>query len=447
MSNSLFRSRFQLTRRYPTFEGLETRLVPAVTFKQLDLDGDGAKDDIRIVGDAQNTIVKIFDDGANGISMLLDANGDGDVGDFDAGDRALLLAPASGKSIVFDIKLGGGNDTVEYDGLGAFDGSTRRVGVALGAGNDQFRYLSDKNLTNQSDLRFKVSGSGGSDKVDFFFAAVQNSKLSLRGSLGSGADESQIKFTGNIDLGSTAKIGADLGTGDNDLLISLQGVGFSDIATTTINIRGGNDALHEDQVIVEVNDDVGNGREVSKLTVNANLLAGDDSFLAGLNKESFKVDDGSRCTIIAHGGSGKDGVSVLDGGGPGTLFVDAGAVLDLRLFGDGGADSVFAGFSTDPGEPNVLELTGTLRARVLGGAGNDFVGLQMQNNDASAGRYDLALFGELGNDRGFFELEKNLGTPTIVPSGKVLLDGGLGRDTLENHSPADAKAVLFEKFQ
>ena len=50
-----------------SIEALDSRIVPAVVMTTADLDGDGAADDIRIVGDGQSTKIAVADNG-HGIS-------------------------------------------------------------------------------------------------------------------------------------------------------------------------------------------------------------------------------------------------------------------------------------------------------------------------------------------------------------------------------------------
>jgi len=60
-------------------ERLESRIAPAVLLTVLDLDGDGAVDDIRIVGDGLQNIVTIEDNGANQLTISIDADGNGNT--------------------------------------------------------------------------------------------------------------------------------------------------------------------------------------------------------------------------------------------------------------------------------------------------------------------------------------------------------------------------------
>ena len=60
------------------------------------------------------------------------------------------------------------------------------------------------------------------------------------------------------------------------------------------------------------------------------------------------------------------------------------------------------------------------------------------------GNYDIAIMGGVGNDQVTFQVNNNGGTPTFGPTGKAVLDGGLGLDLLTNDSKPVSKATGFE---
>jgi hypothetical protein len=430
-------------RSRPSLEMLESRLVPAVTFRQVDLDGDGARDDVRIVGDAQNTRVVIGDDGAGIIAVSIDANSDGDFNDAALGDLAPQSLSPSGNSASFDLRLGGGADQVFYSATAGFKTGLRSLLAGLGGGNDLF-LLNAGLVQNRSALRLDVRGGSGADFATFGFGAVSTSSLSIRAALGAGDDQGNISFSGNIDFDASAEIGIDLGTGDNELDVTLESVGFTGLAEARIDITGGDDPLGRDDVSVTVHNDVGNGTGASRLSVRARLFAGNDVFETLLDRTDFRVDDGSTCVITARGGEGNDVLTVTSGDTAGLLFLDPGSLLDLRLFGDGGRDEVGVAFGSVRSPDTAVQLLGTLRARVDGGEGGDTLFLATENNNTSTGSYDLALFGRGGNDRAFFRIIQFQGTPTFNPA--ALLSGGAGKDTLENVTPAGSVVKLFEVF-
>src|SRR4051794_17474190 len=106
-------------------EQFDARIVPAVALTQLDLDGDGAADDIRIVGDKQNSTLTITDDGAGKLHIKLDANSNGksDPGDIDQ-DYVF-----SGNSVVLDIQLKAGKDAFGYVASSPVTAGSRQFGI------------------------------------------------------------------------------------------------------------------------------------------------------------------------------------------------------------------------------------------------------------------------------------------------------------------------------
>src|SRR5262249_23639719 len=105
---TLFENKRKTNRARLGLEALNDRIVPAVVLTQLDLDGDGATDDIRIVGDGQNSKITITDNGANQVQIQIDANGDGDYTDFAKGDVSNTFN-FTANSLVLDAQLKSGN--------------------------------------------------------------------------------------------------------------------------------------------------------------------------------------------------------------------------------------------------------------------------------------------------------------------------------------------------
>lgn len=411
--------RQQTARRFrPVIENLENRLVPAVTVQQLDLDGDGAADDIRIVGDDQNNVIRISDNGANGILLSIDANGDGDF--TDAGELNAVSRAFQGKSGKFDIQLGGGDDKVEYTVTGAFDASKRALLVKLGKGSDEFTFDAEGRVTdNGSVIRLDVSGGQGDDGIQSDFGAIEDSSLSLRNSGGAGDDEIVLKVNDNIDFGATVDAAFDLGDGENVLAIALEGVGFSDVATATIDIVGGDDAQGQDTVLMLLGNDVGGGAKVSSLTITASLLAGDDEFQSKFEEGDVRVDDSSTLEIIVDGGDGDDGLlaEIADvGAGTGGMLVDSEAQFNLELSGGNGNDTVVAALDAD--------VDGQFRFRLNGDSGNDVMlaTLDMTGSSAS-GSVNAKLAGGAENDKMGFKL-----VPGNVTVLKAVMDGEEGND-------------------
>jgi hypothetical protein len=82
--------------------------------------------------------------------------------------------------------------------------------------------------------------------------------------------------------------------------------------------------------------------------------------------------------------------------------------------------------------------------RMDGGLGSDGLTALLANNAATTGEYDVAIRGGAGTDTTAFSLVNNGGTPTLGPTGKAILDGGLGKDTLTNAAQALSVDIGFE---
>ena len=133
------------------------------------------------------------------------------------------------------------------------------------------------------------------------------------------------------------------------------------------------------------------------------------------------------------------GVATLPGG-PGTIFVDAGATR-CAFCSATAATEVGVVLPT-----TVLQLTGTFRVRVFGDGGEDQLFFEVTNNGRPTVPYDLALFGGKDDDVAEFLLDNKNGTPTFGPEGAVLVDGDGGTDTLELGGNANVQVVQFEVF-
>jgi hypothetical protein len=91
----------------------------------------------------------------------------------------------------------------------------------------------------------------------------------------------------------------------------------------------------------------------------------------------------------------------------------------------------------------VLALAGDLRLGVVAAGGNDT--LDVQISSTGSGNYDIALYGGYGDDKFTYNLEAVSGTPTFLPSGFALLDGGAGGNML-THKFADITTDYVARF-
>lgn len=417
-------------------ESLEGRVVPAVVVTQLDLDGDGATDDIRIVGDIGNNAVTILDNGTGLLSISVDANRDGDT--TDPGELTNAAFNFDGNSGAIEISLGGGNDAVTYNLTGNLSGDARAISINLGGGNNSATVSAGANdILAGSRFDLEVTTGGGNDAVNLALDEVRASLVSVRADLGLGNDTATMAFD-RIDDKSAVDLDVNLGDGLNSLQIDLQEIGFGDSADVHIDIHGG---AQKDNVTVNLHDDIGDGTKRSSLQIDAELFAGKDTFTAGLDYavNVFRVDDHSLASIAVRGGLGDDAIGVQGVGAAGTIRIDPDGLLDIDLKGGAGNDTV----GVNLGKTDALELLGDMRVRMDGGIGNDSLSCLLANNANATGKYDVAVLGSAGNDTVVFALPPS-GTPTFGPLGKILLDGGRGLDALTNSNPAASLAHFFE---
>jgi hypothetical protein len=418
-------------------ECLQARVMPAVVVTQLDLDGDGASDDIRIVGDNAINKVSIQDNAAGVLTVSIDANGDGDF--TDVGEKNGVNYLYSGNSVVFDVNLAANNDSFAYTLTNNVSAGMRTFAVDLGLGNDTFNFdATGKNFLAGSRLNLDVVGQAGIDTANINVGQVFASQASVQLDLGLGNDTSTVTF-GRLDNKAVLDLDASLGVGTNSMTVDLSQIGFGDQANANVNITGGTGA---DTVTVNLHDDVGDGTKASALLINVALSDGNDSFTANMDydKNVFRVDDHSVVSINVHGGAGNDTLIAQGSGAAGTIRVDPDGLLDLNLKGDTGDDTV----KVDFGKADAFELIGTVRAWIDGGAGNDKLTALFGNNANSTGQYDISVTGKGGDDQVTFGLTNNGGTPTYGTLGKAYLNGGIGIDVLTNGNAAVSSAIAFE---
>lgn len=418
-------------------ETFNDRIVPAVVFTQLDLDGDGATDDIRIVGDGQNSKITITDNGANQVQIQIDANGDGDYNDAGKGDLSNTFN-FSADSMVLEAQLKGGKDSFDYIVANNTSASARTVVVDLGSGNDSFNWNTSANdVLNLSRISIDVTAGSGADTINVSFDEVRKSQISVKVDAGAGNDKYDVKFD-RIDDGASVDMHTELGAGLNIHNADINEVGFGDKGTLDMVIVGGN---QKDTVELRMHDDIGDGTKASRFSAVIDLLGGNDIFKALFDATGnvFRVDDHSQASFVVRGGAGHD--TILAGqNGTGTIRIDPDALLSINLDGGVGHDNVVADF----GSANLWELIGMLQIRMDGGIGNDTMTCLLANNSNSTGTYDVAVRGGAGNDTMTFNLVNTNGTPTYGPANGAVLDGGTGTDSLTNSNPAVGKLAAFE---
>jgi hypothetical protein len=138
-------------------------------------------------------------------------------------------------------------------------------------------------------------------------------------------------------------------------------------------------------------------------------------------------------------------IDTLNGSG-----MDVHGLLDIRLTGGRGNDTIWSHFASGDG----LELDGNLLLRLDGGEGNDTFSVRLVNTVGSRGNYDVTVLGGGQDDTvSLFLEDRSLGkvsfnnTSTLEPSENILLDGGdgtLDQATVNVPLWAPVKKVNFE---
>jgi len=417
-------------------ESLNSRIVPAVVLTTADLDGDGAADDIRIVGDGQSSKISFVDNGSSQVAVKIDANGDGDYNDTKLGDLDTTFN-FTGDSFVLDVQLKGGKDQLIYLGNAGMNNSARSITADMGGGKDSFFWIQNNAITGVSRINIDVVGGFGNDEVSVDFGNVDHSVVSVEVALGAGADTYDLTF-GEVDEESSVDVHTDLGNGANVHTVDLDDVGKFDQAAMNMTIVGG---AQKDSVTLLIRDDIGNHTKASHLNVFVDLLAGNDVFLGQLQGGDFKLDNNSQASFVVRGGAGNDSLT-FERLGSGIMSIDANAICLIDMDGGAGNDSVSADFGgVDAWR---IEAGSTLKLRLNGGLGKDVLECLLTNNNQTVGNFDVAVRGGAGDDTITFATNNNGGTPLYGPAGGIILDGGAGKDILANGNPAITLGTTFE---
>jgi hypothetical protein len=183
---------------------------------------------------------------------------------------------------------------------------------------------------------------------------------------------------------------------------------------------------------------VGDFTGAGVVVINANLQAGNDSFLTQFIEQgpgNFSLDDNSQFHVNVRGGSGADMLEVLYNAG--SSLLDVTSLLNIMLSGGAGKDILKLTTATD----DDVILDGILRVKLSGDAGNDVVDFDFDLAPSADGQYDIGIFGGSGNDAVNF-IGGDDGNAIARPAN-ALLDGGLGNNLLNLGAAYDFIASNF----
>lgn len=423
----------------PAIEPLESRLAMAASIVPFtDFDGSAG---VRVT------------DGSASSQLIINDNVFSDIQTLTLIQKGKPNIEVKGAFRVFDIDMGGGNDSVKYqNAVQNFEGDRRDFHINLGSGRNVLDFQADGvSLTKNSRFGLDIQGGNSNDFIDVEFSAVLDSVLTVTGRLGGGADgelNAQNKVVGpsrfsvgkgSLIYNSSVLVDFDLGSGSNDFEAGINGdfgiFGTLPASQAEVNIVGSNKAGDKDQVTLDLTSTM--LCDGGALAIHVDLLAGND-FFTGIVPSTFDIFNdgnlsGGAALLDVDGGQGNDQISVTRDGSVGPAFLDG--LFTLLLAGGEGNDTI----NVDFGAPDYFQTFNSptaqdrgLRLRASGGAGNDSLNVQVANDNSATFFYDLQLLGGTGNDNVTLSGVNNGGNPSFGPNigkaGVVLLDGGLGTD-------------------
>jgi hypothetical protein len=383
-----------------------------------DFDANGSQD-LRILGDAGNQILRIVDDPTALITTVwLDCNGDGDFTDAALGE---VNGTVYGQFELFDLRLTAGNDdvTIEVPEKAAYLGQNRNIAVQLGSGTNRFRYDHPGGVHPppsfvSSRMTIEVLGGAGADDVGFRFNGARSSLIVLRADLQGGPDQVSVTTPdiARYEQASVVDIELKLGQGDDTIHYAPTADLFEDsVYRVTILGEGGADVVTGFAA----------GLVEARLFLNVDLGPGNDTLT--WNPPPM-VGDTGRVYINITGGAGADTVAIVPASAGFTSTLNG--RVEIFVHGDDGDDVLTVDLSPDISNSDV---DGTVRVHVDGGAGDDTIRVAQVSNAGSDGLYDFLLRGGPGADDVQLSFQNNgANVAANYTVGAALLDGGFGTD-------------------
>jgi hypothetical protein len=437
---------------HPQLEALEGRDVPSVTLSQFS-DASGHLG-LRVVEDGANDTVAITDN-STAHTTTVDMNGKSKT--------------FNHQFALFDLELVGKKDSLTFSLSGPFVGRQASLLVDLGKGENHFTFNPDQTaITAHSDLTLNVLGHNGNDFVSLNFGEILESRLNVvESNLGGSKTPGSTGIRDSITFGvqktgvrnSSVDVNIGLGQGSTDFQFNY-GIDLGHLAppagtaaaasdfgpsTFNVNITGSSRKQDVDNVTFFANGEV---NTASTLNFNTLFLAGNNTFKAVFDANSFQIDDdggefilgpkgttpphsGGAAHFNIHGGSGNDTISFQSINQDHTTELSG--LFDINIAAGTGKDKINVDFGgTGFTDDDPFELAATNRAfrlRVVGGAGADTIKVNLANAATATFAWDVAILGgSKHNDITFVGTNPVGGTPMFGPSGSVLIDGGFGQD-------------------
>jgi hypothetical protein len=443
-------------------EGLEGRVLPAVTVTPF-TDATSGAAALRIVENGANDTVTLTDDSVHHTTTVV-ANG--------------TTKTFNQQFALFDLELVGKKDALTFGLTGAYNARQANIQVRLGTGENHFTFNPGQTgIDNHSDVNLNVLGHNGNDFVNLSFGEILESRLNIneRGIGGSKAPISAGDVHDTITFGvvsngktgvrnSSVDLNVALGTGNTNLAINYAidlghlapaagvAAAASDFGPSTMNVHITGSSRHQDvdNVTLFANGEV---NTASTLNFNTDLGAGNNSFKAVFDANSFQIDDdggefipGLKPGTFAPHSGGAAHFNVNAGSGNDTIdfhsinqahTIELSGLFDINVTGGAGKDKINVNFGGPGGftDDDPFELAATNRAfrlRIDGGDGNDTIKVNLSNAATATFAYDVAIQGGAGKNNITFVGVNAGGTPSFGPGGSVFIDGGPG-----NHNHVD----------
>lgn len=404
---------------------------------------------LRVVTGGKSDTVRITDDETAGTTTVV---ADGRKEAFDH-----LFAH-------FDLQLHSKKDQLTFDVAGNESLVGRRLDVRadLGTGENHFTFNPAQpngepaDIFAHSDVNLNVVGHNGNDFVNLSFDDILESRVNVNvHGIGGGSDSITFGHTGGLAgiRNSSVDVNVDLGHGNTNFAFNFGAdvghVGAPDVAanfgpsTFNVNLTASDRSQDVDNITLFATGEVNTG---STLNFDTNLGAGNNSFNAVFDANTFQIDDdggrfingpdgttaphsGGVAHFNIHEGSGNDTVSFKSINQDHTIELSG--TFDINILGGSGKDTTKIDFGgagfTDDDPFEVVATNRAFRLRVDGGSGADTIKVNLANAATATFDYDVAIFGGSGNnDITFIGTNPVGGTPTFGPSGSVFIDGGAG---------------------
>jgi hypothetical protein len=375
----------------PVVEQLEGRTLMSITISPLQMDSEGH---IRLFirGDSKNDTIHIEDDPGLG-EVRITANGHDSTIAYPGGPGEPNLDPGN-EIELFDVNLGGGNDTIIFETEGdptgpVYTGEHRSLHLDGDSGNDTITCTIPGGITAGSEIAVDVDGQSGNDKITLNFDSLTDSKLDIDDKDGEGNDTTLINAPTLLssdlstapNYSSVCIIDANTGNGKNSLQLNANSSVYYD-GVMDIHVVGGNSTGSSYDTI---NLDLENSVVEGKMFVDVNALNGDDRI--NMRTDGLYVETEDRYTPLTYapaptlvvnlnGNDGKDQInSIADTNG---FYVDETGFLSFNVKGGNGDDKLSTMFTG----PIDVAFGGQLMLNIDGQNNKDTIETQLSFADS-----------------------------------------------------------------